>query len=182
MGDLKEEQRQMRERVARRAKPKPSLRNLSAKQRGALQGISDGKNIMEAALEAGYTQASAERGLTGVFGKQRAEQLRAKMRTIFTPDDLAFRIKRGADAQETRLFSKGSSRMRWITPEGVLNERVEHDLPERITVEDERTRQRWVEFWARLSGIMDSPDNLPAKTELEQIRKLYEVGPVKKND
>ena len=78
-------------------------RKLSPKQSRLVKGIAEGKSVRSAALDAGYSEASANHAGTLLS----TEAMREVMQRRFSLDKICQRINEGMDAEETETVIVG---------------------------------------------------------------------------
>jgi hypothetical protein len=155
---------------------------LTVRQQKYMQGLAEGKSIMQAAMDAGYAESTARRGMAGIAKENvaKAEIFRGVLQSVFTPGEFAQKILAGCESTEVRLVPTGSTKIRKIGPNGELMEREQHEAPKEIHLVSWSNRLRYMELWARMSGLLTDGDGITGKTQLAQIQHLYDAGPVER--
>lgn len=151
-----------------------------------MEGLAEGKTTKAAMQDAGYSASTAKRGFAGLAKTPATvEAFRDVIRSVYTPEEFAERVRQGCDAMETRFFPAGSTKLRKVgtsdkgVPNGEVVEREKHEPPAEIKVIAWSERRRYLDMLARLGGYTDAPTAMPGKTLWDQIAYIYEAGPVK---
>lgn len=116
----------------------PAYYRLKPKQRKLVDGVAEGLTAREAALEAGYSPATARSAGTDLIGRQPEVKraLAEVMHAAASVELVAQRTREGIDAERTEFFAcKGR----------VVSKR---------TVIDLGMRHRYIELWGKFTGAL----------------------------
>jgi DNA-binding CsgD family transcriptional regulator len=119
-------------------KPASFYRLKPKKQKLAL-GVAQGLTPREAALEAGYSPATARSAGTDLVGPEEKRAVAEILLQEVPPALVAQRMREGVDATETRFIARGAN--------AAIVEK---------TVPDFGERRQYVELWSKLTGALEA--------------------------
>lgn len=129
-------------------KPATFYRLKPKKQKLAL-GLAQGLTPREAALEAGYSPATARSAGTDLVGPQENRAVAEILMERIPPSLVAQRALEGMSATETRFITRGAN--------AAIAEK---------TVPDFGERRQYIELWAKLTGALDAAMNVQVPVQI----------------